>query len=299
MDLDNEVLIALVFDKQCLWDKTHKFHSNRNVTDKCWKEISLEMKQDESKIRKRWRYLRDQFAVELGKISPSRSGDEATTVYPKWPYFKPLLFLKPMVKARLTTGSLTRQRSHSNSAVSLDSETEYTQTTNDHDCSLSPGPSNMEDTDASDQPTVSPAMPVSKIALKRPKRTINDKLLDIENQKLKFLQDKEKSRQNRTTDADNEHILFFKSLIPHIEKIPQHMLLSFRNRIQSVVDEFAYQSLQYGNPSSMSNYSHLSNVSRNSTPETCNEITLPQTSSDNIAVISNQLATEEYIFHCD
>lgn len=179
-----------------------------------------------------------------------------------------------MVKARLTTGSLTRQRSHSNNAVSLDSETENTQTTNDNDCSLSPEPNNMEDNDASDQPTVSPAMPVSKITLKRPKRTINDKLLAIEHQKLKFLQDNEKSRQNRTTDADNEHILFFKSLIPHIEKIPQHMLLSFRNRIQSVVEEFAYQSLQYGNPSSMSNDSYSSNVSRNSTPEKLNKFSI-------------------------
>lgn len=68
------------------------------------------------------------------------------------------------------------------------------------------------------------------------------------------------------------------------------MLLSFRNRIQSVVDEFAYQSLQYDNRStSMTNYSNLSNVSRHSTPETSDQINLAQCNEST----SNQEATEE------
>lgn len=50
MDIDNEVLIALVFDKAPLWDKRNKFYSNRNVTDKLWKEISSEMKQDGKRV---------------------------------------------------------------------------------------------------------------------------------------------------------------------------------------------------------------------------------------------------------
>lgn len=115
-------------------------------------------------------------------------------------------------------------------------------------------------------------MSTVKTASKRPKKSLNDQILDIEHQKLKFLQEKEMARQKRT-DAENEHLLFFKSLLPHIDKIPQHMVLSFRNRIQSVVDEFANQSLQNDNRStSMTNYSHLSNVSRHSTPETCDEL---------------------------
>ncbi|CAH0401932.1 unnamed protein product [Chilo suppressalis] len=202
MDVDNEVLIALVFDKELLWDKRNKFHSNRNVTNKCWKEICLEMKQDENKIRKRWRYLRDQFAVELGKIPPSRSGDEATTVCPKWPYLKPLLFLKSVVKARASTGNLTRRRPPSGD-VDPDAEIEDSQRTNNIDFSTSPSPKNTEDGDASDQPPVSPAMSTFKTASKRPIKTLNDQILDIAHQKLKFLQEKEKSRHNRT-DADNE-----------------------------------------------------------------------------------------------
>ncbi|CAB3220754.1 unnamed protein product [Arctia plantaginis] len=48
MDVENnEVLIAMVFDRPALWDKKSKFYSSRKVVDKCRKEISLEMKQDD------------------------------------------------------------------------------------------------------------------------------------------------------------------------------------------------------------------------------------------------------------
>lgn len=44
--MDSDVLISLVFSKQPVWDKRDKTHCNRNVTDKCWKEISEAMNED-------------------------------------------------------------------------------------------------------------------------------------------------------------------------------------------------------------------------------------------------------------
>lgn len=120
------------------------------------------------------------------------------------------------MKARTTTGSLTRRRSRSDS-VAPDAEMEDSQSTNENDFSAAPSPRNTEDGDASDRPTaMSPAI---STASKKPKKSLNDQLLEIEHQKLQFLKEKEKSRQNRT-NADNEHLLFFKSLLPHIDKIP-------------------------------------------------------------------------------
>jgi len=58
-------------------------------------------------LRKKWKYLRDQFAVELGKIPPSRSGDaEDSASTSKWPDFQSLLFLKDIVRPRFSTGNL-------------------------------------------------------------------------------------------------------------------------------------------------------------------------------------------------
>lgn len=43
-------------------------------------------------------------------------------------------------------------------------------------------------------------------------------------------------------DEDDENLFFFKSLLPHVRKISENKVLSFRNRIQEVVEEFAYRS---------------------------------------------------------
>lgn len=63
--------------------------------------------------------------------------------------------------------------------------------------------------------------------------TYNKILLDIEKPKLQLLQDK--SKQKRKSDKENEHLLFFKSLLPHIGRISHHRLLSYRSRVQEIV----------------------------------------------------------------
>jgi hypothetical protein len=63
----------------------------------------------------------------------------------------------------------------------------------------------------------------------------NETIIAIEKQKAKFLEEAIKNRQ-----PENEDLLFFLSLLPHVKNIPANMNLRFRNRIQQVVDEFAY-----------------------------------------------------------
>jgi len=60
-------------------------------------------------------------------------------------------------------------------------------------------------------------------------------IIAIEKQKANFLEDAMKNRQ-----PENEDLLFFRRLLPHVNNIPANMKLRFRNRIQQVVDEFAY-----------------------------------------------------------
>jgi hypothetical protein len=63
----------------------------------------------------------------------------------------------------------------------------------------------------------------------------NETNIATEKQKAKFLEEAVKNRQ-----PENEDLLFFCSLLPHISNIPANMKLRFGNRIQQVVDEFAY-----------------------------------------------------------
>ncbi|XP_050315311.1 uncharacterized protein LOC126749663 [Anthonomus grandis grandis] len=123
--MDIEILIASVYKKCPIWDKKSKLHSNRNVVDKCWKEIAEEMKEDENKLRKKWKYIRDQFSVELGKFPPPRSGDAANdTPTSKWPYFKLLLFLKDTVMPRKLKGNLPQVSGRTESFAESQTEAE-------------------------------------------------------------------------------------------------------------------------------------------------------------------------------
>jgi len=77
----------------------------------------------------------------------------------------------------------------------------------------------------------------------------------------------EEAMKNR--QPENKDLLFFRSLLPHINNIPANMKLCFRNRIQQVVDEFAYPpasstfqhcpiSLSSSSPSASSTFNSLS-----------------------------------------
>lgn len=208
----------------------------------------------------------------MGKTQHSRSGDEETAVSTKWPYYKQLVFLKDVVKARAPTRKVRSRLpslSHSSVGVEEDADTEGSQSTRD-----SPLPTDQEESIEMD-PT---EIPRSKNVIKRAKKTLNDKMLD--EHKPRFVQDKEKDR----LAGDDEHLLFFKSLLPHVNKIPQHMLLSFRNRVQDVVNEFAYPSQKEAMP----NYTK-SESPRHGTPVIIlqNESTfVQQTSGDDASATS-------------
>jgi hypothetical protein len=65
------------------------------------------------------------------------------------------------------------------------------------------------------------------------KYTYNETIITIEMQKAKFLE----AMKNRQPENED---LFFRSLLPHVNNIPANIKLRFKNRIQQVVDEFAY-----------------------------------------------------------
>ena len=63
-------------------------------------------------LRKKWKYLRDQFSVKFGKIKSPHSGDLGGESYePKWPHYRSLLFLKDMVKPRALSSDLKSDKS--------------------------------------------------------------------------------------------------------------------------------------------------------------------------------------------
>ncbi|XP_068083480.1 uncharacterized protein [Anabrus simplex] len=236
--MDSEVLIAAVYNKPSIWNRKDKYHSNRNVVEKCWKDISADMEEDETKLRKKWKYLRDQFAVELGKIPSSRSGEAGNTYTSKWPYFNLLLFLKDVVRPRQASGNVSKVAPSSHdAALSLD-DSQFTTVT-------SPPTSPREEADENEDSLPPPACEESPVQARtkrlRPTNIYNEALLEIERQKLHYFKEKSKHKRQRERENEDEHLHFFKSLLPHVRKIPPTKLLSFRNRIQEVVEQYAYE----------------------------------------------------------
>ncbi|XP_044749765.1 uncharacterized protein LOC123310363 [Coccinella septempunctata] len=244
MDIDE--LISKVQLNPPIWDKRIKEHSNRNIVDACWKKISLEMKIDGSVLRKKWKYLRDQFSVECSEIKPARSGDAAdTTIEPKWPHFKGMLFLKDVIKPRASSSNLKKTLS----AIENREEDTQAEENNEFDFQLPEdldindsgrGQENSTDNVGEVQPTEEnePAQPSASLQKKR-KRVLansayNEKILQLEQQKLDTIQNAFQRQ------PENDDLMFLKSLLPFISKIPQEKKLRFRSRIQQVVDEFAF-----------------------------------------------------------
>lgn len=231
----------------------------------------------ESKLKRKWKYLRDQFSIELTKSNRSKSGDAATkTEESKWPHLKLLLFLRDIVKPRLSTGNIIPETETTgdvvtieffgtqDSAIDVEEVTDFTieDPNNDElhtdvlDNCDEIYSENLENTE-SISPRADTANTYST-AKKRAKRPLKEYIIDIEREKLKILRDKMKIRESSEKNED-EDLHFLKSLLPHIKKIPDNRKLTFRSKIQEVVERFAYPSTSYHVPSPYSTETSFSN----------------------------------------
>lgn len=170
----------------------------------------------------------------MGKFPP---GDESYR--PKWVHFDSLLFLKDMVKPRgiikkknkKHAASQQRERRTSSSSQVSDEQEEYGEEQDspaiNYQSDSEPDISLMDYLDQNASSTSSKRKNYTEDSsnsnffgsVKKPKRSLVG---------------------GTTEDEDVESLFFFKSLLPHVRKIPENKILSFRNRIQEVVEEFAY-----------------------------------------------------------
>jgi len=225
----------------------------------------------ESILRKKWKYLRDNFSSEYSKRPVSRSGDGADNCpQSKWTYFKSLLFLKDIVAPRASSGSIKSiplpatpggtctepsqvhhvyidnaeagQSFQESILVEASVATESPESTEQFPATVERV---MEETDGrqvqftGDAGTF-PKTPSTSRVMKRKSRQddhYQQRMYDIEERKLQYLFDKEaRKRDNEDADAD---LMFLKTLLLHIRLIPQHMKLRFQSKVQAVVEEFA------------------------------------------------------------
>lgn len=80
--------------------------------------------------------------------------------------------------------------------------------------------------------------PKEKGANKRSKTDdFKQSILDTEQQKIQYLKQKISRNQEK---EDDEDLMFFKSLLPHVKRILAVQKLTFRRHLQELVQQFAY-----------------------------------------------------------
>lgn len=221
----------------------------------------------ESTLRKKWKYLRDNFSSEYSKRPVSRSGDGADNCHQsKWIYFQPLLFLKDIVAPRVSSGSINSyslpatpggkctephqvyiDNAEAEQSLQTSVATESPESTDQFPVTVERV---MEETEDGRQVRftggagILPQTPSTFQMTKRKSRQDDhyQRMCDIEERKLQYLCDKQaRKRDNEDGDAD---LMFLKALLPHIRLIPQHLKLRFQRKVQGVIEEFAYGNIQ-------------------------------------------------------
>ncbi|GFS23564.1 transcription factor Adf-1 [Elysia marginata] len=92
---------SVVEDANILYDVIHQ-------TFICVHTLVQDAPLGNATLKKKWKYLRDNFSIKYSKRPVSRSGDGADNLpASKWQYFQQLLFLKDVISPRSCTGSLT------------------------------------------------------------------------------------------------------------------------------------------------------------------------------------------------
>ncbi|XP_018371803.1 PREDICTED: uncharacterized protein LOC108766797 [Trachymyrmex cornetzi] len=102
IDIDDEVLIAIVQQNPCLYAKSDANYKDHEVKEMKWETISESLNCTANEAKKRWDSLRSQFSRKLQqqKMQPSGSG-----VMPEWPLMSCMSFLKSHIQNRKTRGS--------------------------------------------------------------------------------------------------------------------------------------------------------------------------------------------------
>lgn len=187
-------------------------------------------------MKSKWKNLRDYFRNECKKVGTSRSGSSAdASVSSSWPYFKQLLFLKDILRPDRRDSNLTQNEpveETEEGSMDDDNETQASEAGQDSHYTQNsepPSPISVANDHSSRESSISRSKRAKRcrpdfecIAKK------NDEIIAIEKQKLEILE-----REQNLTDDDD--LCFFKSLLPHMKKLPSTTKLRIRSKMQELV----------------------------------------------------------------
>lgn len=170
-------------------------------------------------LRRKWKYLRDQYSVELAKllIHPDDSASPATN----WIYFNSLSFLRDVITPR--TSIMNSQ------SIQINPRDDEWSPENSEDRNFEFLDSNQIKTELCDDNELAESLNSDDIPQER------------HHEEDYSVTKPQTTRLTQTTaeqEDEDANMLFFQSILPYVKKIPENKKLSFRTQILNLVDGF-------------------------------------------------------------
>ena len=175
--------------------------------------------------------MRDTFRKELTKRPTIRSGQGGgTTKGSTWLYFQSMMFLKDQFVSRNILSSIPDLEMETQSEDNNKEPQDLAEEDSDADTNLTQNKTSEVETE---NPIESPSIPPPVKRAKTVKLNAIEKLLDIEQQKLKEFKKKVEvsSTEKITQDADYH---FLMSLLPYLRKVPEKRKMLVRMKLQQI-----------------------------------------------------------------
>ncbi|CAH0400992.1 unnamed protein product [Chilo suppressalis] len=203
-----EVIIAAVYKREPLWNQSNKHHKNVIVLKKLWEEVAEEVNIDDKIVRMKWKNLRTYFFREIRKMEDPKSGDggriySAST----WKFFEQMMFMK-------------------DSVAKLQRDTNFDMESITSDCN-----------ELSGSPEIIYLRETAVQSSNMTHTTKKIKTSHDHHDELAQLEKKIQSLEKESLQEQDEDLLFFKSLIPYMKKIPLRKKLKLRSIIQDAILE--------------------------------------------------------------
>ncbi|XP_022164934.1 uncharacterized protein LOC111029967 [Myzus persicae] len=184
--------------------------------------------------KKKWKNLRDTYAKELKKIPKPRSGADADNepeYTGTWPYFESMSFLKVILKPRKQDGNIIEPEESAESYLMDSSESTCaslvdkfdTNTTQDNFDSFSQDDPQLQESELERSESV--------MTTEYETEARHDGLeafIQLEKEKIQVL------RQDQQDNNDDD-LLWFKSMLPYMKKLPSLNKLRFRTQMQELL----------------------------------------------------------------
>ncbi|PNF20615.1 hypothetical protein B7P43_G04246 [Cryptotermes secundus] len=216
IDVNKELLIALIEERPVLWDKGDETYKDRNATKEAWNEVCLGLKEDFKTLKdsernvfvkevlKIWRNIRDAYARTRRKINKDKTSGAGAFFTRKYLYAEQLQFLSKLHCERETPDSLDSDKSaEENSDLPPADQEPSGLETNDQEAACFKKPS--------------PRMGSKKRRDREPDHVEMRMLAALEN------------------ETPNRHLSFFKGVIPSLEKFDDDEVIEFQMGVLQLV----------------------------------------------------------------